>query len=115
MVLSVHLYDSFSILAAEDSFSYIEEFVREDEPITCGRSKNENIKCPVKIAFMLINRIAPHIMYITGVTNFFIIPYLLYFFVFSDNATRSYYHYVKYKSVFVTFPLQKNPNIEAKF
>ena len=89
MVLSVHLYDSFSILAAEDSFSYIEEFVREDEPITCERSKNENIKCPVKIAYIQKSRIAPQIMYITGVTNVFIIPYLLYFFVFSDNATRT--------------------------
>ena len=67
----------------------LEMFTTSDITKAICRScdKNENIKCPVKIAFMQINRIAPHIMYITGVTNVFIIPYLLYFFVFSDNAT----------------------------
>jgi len=89
MVLSVHLYDSLSVLAAEDSFLYIEEFVREEDSITCGRSKNENIKCPVKIAYMQKSRIAPHIMYITGVTNVFINPYLLYLLVLNINATHT--------------------------
>jgi len=46
-------------------------------------------KLTTKIAYMQKSRIAPHIMYITGVTNVFINPYLLYLFVLNINATLS--------------------------